>query len=165
MKKIKDRVLLGIVSGLIAAIPGRLLNTAEYSAGLTDAKYSHMAASLFTNKENSDLGQLLGSVANEAMVTTTGVAITYTLSATGRDSAVIKGIGVGTMYWFGLYGLTSALGILPKSKKPLSPLLGFVDHIIFGASCGLIASKLGDDSLFPDNEIKTPEDKLPLISH
>ncbi|WP_366923076.1 hypothetical protein MFMK1_003569 [Metallumcola ferriviriculae] len=64
MKKIKDRFLLGVVSGLIAAIPGRLLNTAEYHAGLVDVKYGQMVSSLFTEKSkvNTKEGQLLGSI-------------------------------------------------------------------------------------------------------
>ncbi len=165
MKKIKDRIFLGIVSGLIGGMPGKLLNTIEYCNGLTDVKYGQMAASLFTSKKRSNLGQLLGSVSNEALVTSTGIAITYTLSATGRDFAVLKGMGIGIVYWFGLYGLSSRIGLSPKNKKPLSSLLGLIDHIIFGTLSGVIASNLGDDSLFPDNVIKTPKDKLPLFSH
>ncbi len=122
MKKLKDRVFLGIVSGLIAAIPGRLLNTVEYRHGLVDSKYGQMAASLFTNKENSDLGQLLGYITNQVLTTTTGVATAYTLSAAGRDFAPLKGMGLGIIYWLGLYGLGSKIGLSPKNKKPLSTI-------------------------------------------
>jgi len=46
--------------------------------------------------------------------TTTGVATTYTLSATGRDYAVLKGMAIGGLYWFGLYGLSTKLGMPAK---------------------------------------------------
>lgn len=163
MRKIRDRILLGVVSGLLGALPADFLNKIQYNLGLTDRKYNEMASSLFTKKNKSTTGKILGSIANETLNASVGVTTTYTLSATGRDHAILKGVGVGMVYWFGLYGLTSGLGLLPKSKKPLTPLLSFVDHVIGGASIGLIVSKLGDDSLFPDKEVREGE-KLPLIS-
>ncbi len=39
-----------------------------------------------------------------------------------------------------------------KSKKPLTALLSFGDHLIFGAVTATLVSKLGDDSLFPSNK-------------
>ncbi|WP_050780776.1 hypothetical protein [Dethiobacter alkaliphilus] len=159
--KIKDRFLLGVISGLFGTIPVDALNSAQYRMGLTDRKYAHMAARFFTPKERT----ILGPVANETLNTSIGVMIAYALSASGRDFAALKGAGVGALYWFTLYGLTTGLGLLPKSKKPLSSILGFTDHLIAGATIGMIAGKLGDDSLFPDNKIKTVEEKTPLIFH
>lgn len=155
MQKIKDRILLGIFSGLIGSVPGRLLNAVEYDLGLTDSTYGQMAAHQFIskNKINTPDGVLLGSVANELIALSTGIAITYTLSATGRDHALIKGMGVGSFYWFLLYGLSSQLGKTPKSKKPLSLLYSLVDHLIFGSTASIIISEFGDDSLFPDSQI------------
>ena len=42
-----------------------------------------------------------------------------------------------------------------SNQKPLAPLLSFVDHVLFGGLLGLIAPKIGDDSLFPDNKQQT----------
>lgn len=165
MLKIKDRIVLGILSGIIGSIPGRLLNTIEYDLGIVDSKYGQMAAGLFIskNKVNTPTGKLLGSVANEFLATTTGIAVTYTLSATGRDKAVLKGMGVGSLYWFLLYGLSAPLANTSKSKKPASPLFSLVDHLIFGATASIVTSKFGDDSLFPDGRIKSSNNKLPII--
>lgn len=165
MKKIKDRLLLGIVSGLIGAIPGRLLNTAEYRKGLVDMKYGQMAANLFTNKAliNTPHGKILGSLANELLTTTTGTAITYVLSATGRDHRTLKGMSVGILYWFLLNGLGTKLTATTNKSKPISHIYGLFDHLLFGAITAEIATRLGDDSLFPDNEIKTKNMKLPLV--
>lgn len=146
---------------MLGAIPVDALNSVHYRMGLTDRKYAHMASRFFTRGERT----LLGPVANETLNASVGVTVTYALSASGRDFAAIKGAGVGALYWFALYGLTTGLGLLPKSKKPLSSILGFTDHLIGGACIGMIAAKMGDDSLFPDNEIQTAEDKTPLILH
>jgi len=97
------------------------------------------------------------------MVSVTGTVITYILSVTGRDKAMIKGAGLGIMQWIGIWGLLPKLGLTVKSNKPLTHILSFVDHAIFGATTGLLASKIGDDSLFSDSEIKEDE-KLPLTA-
>lgn len=163
--RIKDRILLGVISGLVGAIPGRLLNSIEYDLGYVDSKYGQMAASQFINKKkiNTPLGKLLGSAANGILAATTGVAVTYTLSATGRDRAVLKGIGVASLYWVLLYAISTRLGKTAKHIKPASPLLSLVDHLIFGTMSGIISSECGDDSLFPDGRIKSSQHKLPLI--
>lgn len=160
--KIKDRFLLGVVTGLIASIPGRVLNEIEYRMGLTEHTYEKAAGSIFVqhNEINTPAGKAIGIIANQALVATAGVATTYVLSATGRDNAVTKGIGIKMLYWMLLEGLPSNLGIAISHKKPQTPLLSILDHIIFGASCGYLASKLGDDSLFPD---ATPQ--LPLVAN
>ncbi|MDT3700650.1 MAG: hypothetical protein RO469_14660 [Thermincola sp.] len=164
MKKIKDRILLGAVSGFLAGLPADFLNKIENKLGLTDRSYDEMASSLFAHKNKSTTGKVLGSFANQTLNCSAGVLTAYTLSATGRDHAVLKGIGVGVLYWFALYGVTSGSGMLPKSKKPLTSLLGFVDHIVGGATIGLAVSRLGDDSLFPDQPNPKPGQKLPLVS-
>lgn len=165
MEKIRDRVVLGIITGLIGAIPGRLLNAVEYNRGLSDAKYGQMAASVFVSGKavNTPRGRLIGSVANLIIACTTGLTTTYLLSCTGRDYAAVKGIGVGTLYWFGLHGLTPRLGLAVKGKSNRTPLLSLIDHIIFGSLSGILASNLGHDSLFPDRKATVPEDKLPLL--
>ncbi|MEW6622649.1 MAG: hypothetical protein AB1420_05915 [Bacillota bacterium] len=67
MKKIKNRILLGVVSGLLGAIPSNILNAVEYNLGLTDRKYEQMAASIFTTQKDSSIGQLVGALANESL--------------------------------------------------------------------------------------------------
>lgn len=67
------------------------------------------------------------------------------------------------MQWIGMWGMFSKLGLTVKSNKPLTHILGCIDHAVFGAAAGLLASKLGDDSLFPDSQVKKGE-KLPLVA-
>ena len=49
--KIKDRILLGIVSGLAASMPGRVLNELEFKRGLTDQTYEQAASSIFVKRK------------------------------------------------------------------------------------------------------------------
>lgn len=168
MLKIKDRIILGIVSGVIASLPGRFINALEYRTGLTDIQYDQMASSLFLPKNKIKTGEakVTGSIINHTMVGLTGILITYLLSATGRDKAMIKGIGVTSALWITIYGLAPKFGVKVKSKKTFAPILSFIDHALLGSLCGFFSSKLGHDSLFPDTQIsdQNANEKLPLFS-
>jgi multidrug transporter EmrE-like cation transporter len=164
MKKIQDRVLLGVISGTLAAIPGRILNKIEFEAGLTDSRYEQMAALLFVSKKDvhKQPGKVIGKIANGLLANAVGITTTYTLSTTGRDYAILKGIGVTSLAWLGMYGFGTQAK-MRKSKKPLVPLLSYLDHVIFGTTTALLVKTLGDDKLFPDNQIETEQGKLPLV--
>lgn len=163
--KIRDRIILGVISGLIAGIPGRLINAVEYKENLTDIRYNQLAASLFIpkNKTNTIEGKALASFVNNINLGVVGVMTTYILSLTGRDKAIIKGMGTGAISWIMLNGVVSNLGLGIKSKKPISPILSFADHVIFGLLTGYLISKLGDDALFPDDK-ENSKDKIPIIA-
>ena len=92
----------------------------------------------------------------------TGIVVSYLLSATGRDKAIIKGMGIGAILWIFINGLVIHLGLKIKSRKPMSPIFSFLDHIIFGSLAAFLVSKLGDDRLFP-NKGKSSE-KIPLVN-
>ena len=150
MQKIKDSILLGVISGLLGAVPGRLLNKAEFALGFTDSRYEEMAAIPFVKKKeiNKPIGKNIGKIANGLLTSVVGVSTTYVLKRTGRDHAILKGMGIAGLSWLGLYSLSTQTHIR-KSKKPLTALLSFGDHLIFGATTGTLAARLGDDSLFP----------------
>jgi hypothetical protein len=87
MFKIKDRILLGTLSGIISAGIGRIINKINYEKGLTDIRYNPLAAELFLPKKlcNTEGGALLGFIVNNINVAVNSIAITYLLSATGKD--------------------------------------------------------------------------------
>lgn len=91
-----------------------------------------------------------------------GTAITYIFALTGKDKATIKGAGIGAMMWVGIAGLLTNLGLKVQSKKPATPLINLAEHIFFGALCGSIIAKMGQDSLFPDETVRDKE-KVPVF--
>jgi hypothetical protein len=170
MKKIQDRIFLGFVAGILGAIPGRFINKIEFGLGLTDSRYEEMAALLFVNKRDLDeaKGKNVGRIANSLLASVLGVITTYVISRTGRDYAIFKGMGVTSLAWLGVYGLSTQSQIR-KSKKPGVALLSFFDHLIFGATAATLVLKLGDDSLFPSKnkqcyQQSTTEDSIPNVS-
>jgi hypothetical protein len=166
MIKIKDRILLGVVSGLIGAIPPRLINEMEYKKGLTDLRYNRICLSLFTkkNKDTSINGNTLAALTNGVNSSAIGILIAYLYSFTGRDHALIKGAGAGAFAWVILNGFVGSQLLKQKSKSPVPPILSFIDHLIGGGSVGYLVSKLGDDSLFPDTESLKRGEKLPKFA-
>ncbi|NLX92036.1 MAG: hypothetical protein GXZ07_10740 [Firmicutes bacterium] len=151
MTKIKDRIIHGIITGIIAGTPDTIINALEYRAGLTDVSYSQLGANVFlpTERINNKYARTTGLLANYAMLSISGILFTYLLSATGRDKALLKGIGFGILTWLTVYGMGAKVGLKVKPRKPLAPLLSFFDHVIFGSLLGLIAPRIGDDSIFP----------------
>ena len=166
MLKIKDRIIHGMITGILAGTPDTIINALEHRAGLNDLTYSQMGANLFLPKDkiHNKKAHSLGLLANYTVLGASGVLFSYLLSATGRDRAVMKGISYGIISWLAVYGLGARIGLTVGTKKPLAPLLSFVDHAIFGCLLGLIAPKIGDDSLFPDSNKGGEEKQQPLFA-
>ncbi|HOP69058.1 MAG: hypothetical protein WBK48_06835 [Dethiobacteria bacterium] len=158
MVKIKDRIVLGIASGLLCSIPGRLFNKMQRILGLTDLTYEQQAASIFVHRNQLDTApsKIVGYVTNQFLAASLGVVTAYLLSATGRDSALVKGVGVSLTYWMLLEGLTRRLGLALPSRRATSPFLSLLNHVIFGAFCGPVTAMLGDDRLFPEASGQIP---------
>lgn len=156
MTKISDRIIHGMITGIIAGTPDTIINALEHRAGLTDVSYSQLGANVFlpTEKVNNKYAGAVGLLANYTMLSVTGILFTYLLSATGRDKALLKGIGFGIFTWLTVYGMGAKVGLKIKTRKPLTPLLSFFDHVIFGSLLGFIAPRTGDDIMFPDRKGK-----------
>ncbi len=162
--KIKDRVLLGVVSGILAAIPALSVNIYEHKKGLINMTYPQSAGtlSLKKSKVNTIEGKIMSNVINGIGMSSAGVATTYVMSATGRDHPILKGIGVNYLYAVIFAGILPKIGLVAK-PRPKFPILGLIEHTMTGVLSGLLVSRLGDDSLFPDNNTEKGE-RIPLIN-
>jgi len=166
MFKIKDRIVLGLLTGLIGGIPGRMTHVLEAKKGLTARRVNRIGVSLFTRKQQdtSPSGKALAMLATTVNGSVVGIAITYLLSCTGRDHAAIKGMGVGSLTWVVMNGFIGSQLLKQKSKSARPQILFFLDHALNGMLVGLLAAKFGDDSLFPDTKALAPDQKLPTIA-
>lgn len=164
MIKIKDRFLLGALGGTTASFVARLLNRYNYAKGLTDIRYNPLAARLFLDEKGtkSRPGIILGEIVNGVNTAVTGIMLVYILSATGRDKAIIKGIGIGLFSWIMVDGLLAGYVFKIKSKKPISPLAHLAEHLLYGVICAKFITCFGDNRLFPAKE-KTDSGRIPLI--
>jgi hypothetical protein len=163
--KIKDRITLGVLAGVIGGIPPTLLNTWQYRRGYVDFRYATLAASLFNpkgRKVTTGMPLVVGHIVHQMLLAVNGVATTYVLTATGRDKGMLKGAGVFLLQWLGLYGLSQKTGITTY-RTHFSDLLAFADHAIGGLCVASAVMALGDDSLFPDAPRRLVKEEVPRL--
>ncbi len=165
MRKIKDRILLGVVSGITASIIGHTVNIIEHKAKKIDPPYSLVPSKIFfdKNKDEDLTAQVTAVIANLIMASVVSTITAYTLSLTGKDKAILKGAGIWSIFWVTLAGVfyNTVLGVKPKNTK--IPLLSLADHILMGTITSLIIVKLGDSRLFPDKKM-TYRRKIPIFN-
>ncbi|HHT74194.1 MAG TPA: hypothetical protein GX008_10840 [Firmicutes bacterium] len=131
MLKIRDRVLLGTVSGLLASLPMLYLVGREAEWGLVNP------------------GQ--GLLAGRSTAPTVGIATTYLLSLTGTEGALFKGAALSTVA--GLFSPAPRPRIPnPAGAQVVGPIMGLVNRALFGGLCAALAIYLGDDRLFPQHK-------------
>lgn len=163
MKKIKDRITLGIVAGLVGT--ALKIGSDEFflRKNISKRSFRETASGVWvsTRREaKSPYGQILGSILDLGMGMVGSVGQVYILSKTGRDNLFTKGI------FFGIaYGslITAGLSALPTNKvKPKdaeSNLSYIVSHALFGLATTYAISALGDKSLWdvpPSNNYIKP---------
>ncbi len=82
----------------------------------------------------------------------------YVLKFTGKDHALMKGVGYGHGAWTLLLGGANKLGV--STIYPLEPssiLSTYAEHALYGAGTALIATTLGDEDMFRKEDIELPQ--------
>lgn len=164
MRKINDRIILGTISGIISSATLQIIDAILYRLRITDLPFVYLASKVFLTKKKTKTttGIVTSSIVNFANSGFISTLITYILSLTGKDRALIKGAGFGILMWIFIAGLLSNLGLNIKSKRPLTPLVNLGEHILFGTLCGYLITKFGDNSLFPNDNVRK-RTKIPVI--
>lgn len=164
MRKIRDRFLLGIISGLGGNIAKMAVEQVFNKTGVSKSNGYTSAAGIFLKKSDiaTPYGRAVGIIADNMIAGGLGVTCIYWLTLMGKDKYLIKGAGLGAAEWGSLYGVASKLGataIFPV--KPKDAIATFISHLAFGMTKISIAVHLGDSQLFkPSNltlEIDEPE--------
>lgn len=156
MRKIKDPVILGVVSGIIgncAKMAGNLFN--RYVLYKSETTYPEIASGLFMTKKQRQkpVGMLVGAMADFALGGILGIPMVYLLRYTGKDHAAVKGLTFGNFAWITMYGIMgrgfgTKQGVFPLDAD--TNLSAFINHSWYGLVTALTASKLGDSTLFPE---------------
>ncbi|WP_034629664.1 hypothetical protein [Desulfotruncus alcoholivorax] len=150
--KIKDRVLLGIISGFTGNIVKTIMDEALLSKKISKRSFRTAAAGVWVNKKSEATnlkGQVLGGLLDFGMAAVGGIGIVHLLSKTGRDYALTKGVLSGITLGSTITALLGALtqnGVKPKDA--MSNLSYMATHAVYGAVTSIIITKLGDSSLF-----------------
>lgn len=164
--KIKDRFMLGIISGLAGNLVKMALDEIPLRRKISQRSFRATAAGVWVNKKtqaDNSYGQLLGGIFDFGFASVGGVATVYFLSKTGRDHLVLKGIVSGVT--IGSL-ITSLLSVFPTNKvapKDAPSNLSYrASHIIYGLTTTAVAAYLGHSSLYdipPCNDYLAPTEQ------
>ncbi|MDQ7794747.1 MAG: hypothetical protein RDU89_10130 [bacterium] len=149
--KIRDRLVLGALVGLLANLPKLAIGSFAINRKWSEIDGPMVAAGVFVpgHKLRSVFGRSVGYLADASIAGLLGLVTVYALSITGKDRPALKGVILGSGMWQLVYGFLSAFGasqIRPYSPKTV--LSEFASHSVFGMTAALLATKLGDESLF-----------------
>ncbi|MHB1651557.1 MAG: hypothetical protein ACYCVD_03655 [Desulfitobacteriaceae bacterium] len=161
--KIKDSVVLSLLSGLIGTLLMDSSNFLLWRGRKTEALYGHLAGSMLmypfrTNRrKNFVIGQILHMV--------TGAVLAYPLTIifkkTGKDHHLIKGAFFGTVTWEFIYGLGKRFNIFTtKPHLTKTHYSAFLDNILYGIGTAQTIVSLADSNMFPTSHDNLMAEKL-----
>ncbi|MBC2725093.1 hypothetical protein [Desulfosporosinus sp.] len=159
MKKITDRIFLGMISGLVGLIALMGTDIISSKMRISQRSYATTAAGVWVSSRRQAekwQGQLLGTMMNIGLCMVGGVSAVKLLTTFGRDKLVPKGIFLGVTFGSVITAILSGFAqnkVRPKDAN--SNLSYLLSHALFGLASVFTAAKLGDNSLFdtpPQND-------------
>lgn len=149
--EVKDRITLGIISGIIGNMAKNLTSKLLGKTGLRDDHIHAKAAGIFMTKRmaKTESGKGLGILIDFCIACKLGILLVYLLSATGKDHHLLKGASLGQSAWIIMYGVLSSLGASKShSASAKTSFSNFLAHSIFGMIAAKAIVTLGDPNLF-----------------
>ena len=168
MRKIKDRMLLGVIAGLGGNVVKLTLSTIFQKLKWAELGSPERAAGMLIPPHTlmHKKGRMVGYLADSVVSGLLGTASVYAFSTFGKNKATLKGALAGQASWTFLYGVLGTMGVTKVS--PVSPntvLSEFVSHTAFGATSAFIITRLGDSSLFDGTiPISATPSKVQLVN-
>lgn len=166
MKKVNDRIFLGMISGVAGFMALRGIDFLSSKMKISQRSYSTTAAGVWVSSRREAekwTGQLLGTLMNVGLSMVGGVSVVKMLTTYGRDKLLPKGIFFGVTFGAFITSILSGFAsnkVKPKDAK--SNLSYFLSHAAFGLVSTFTAAKLGNDTLFdtpPLNNYSKPTEK------
>ena len=166
MKKINDRIYLGMISGAAGLVALTLVDVISSKMKISQRAYRTTAAGVWVSSRRQAEkwpGQLLGVIMNLGLSMVGGFSVVTMLTKYGRDRLVPKGIFFGVTFGAVMTAMLSGFANNKvKPKDALSNLSYIVSHAAFGLVSVFTAAKIGDNSLFdtpPQNDYSKPTEK------
>jgi hypothetical protein len=152
MKKIKDRMTLGIVSGLFGTILKIASDEVFLRTKISQRSFRETASGVWVSSRRqakNPYGQLLGAIMDLGLGMVGSVAQVQILSKTGKDDLFTKGAFFGVTFGATITAMLSGFNtnkVKPKDSK--SNLSYLISNTIFGLGATYSAALLGDESLW-----------------
>ncbi len=158
--KITDKIILGLVSGLLGNIPKIIINEALVRKGIEKKRFAEIVAGMFvTQKEAaSKKGIAFGFAGDFVSASFLGIPLVYLLSYTGKNNKIVKG-GIIGLVGLGLYrGILAKLGAKGTYPQDVTTnVFMSVTSTLWGVTTGILVSILGHKSVFAQKQAKEKE--------
>lgn len=142
---IKDKVITGVIVGLLADMVKLSVNYVLYLFKLTPVVFWQITATKFLDKDDlyKPIAYFIGGIADITVSAALGVLFVYIIHFVGSKYLFIKGVGYGFLIWVGIFG--TLLGQSVKGKIPQEPagiLVTIIAHFFFGLALSFFTWKL-----------------------
>lgn len=163
MKKIKDSLVVGILSGLIGILCMDASNFVLWRSKKTEGLYGHLAGSMIMKPSKLKKGKnfLIGQIFHMSVGSSLGIVMTLILKRFGKDHNMIKGGILSFATWGILYNFGQRMGFFrmnPRLTK--SSYAAIWHHLIFGVVTSQAIVTLADPTIFPQKVDINTQDRM-----
>lgn len=152
MKKIKDRITLGIVAGLVGTVIKTASDQFFLNKKISRRSFRETASGVWVSSRKeakSPYGQILGQIMDLGLGMVGAVAQVHLLSKTGKNNLFAKGTFFGITFGATITAMLSGFNTNKvKPKDARSNLSYIISNAFFGLGTTYAASLLGDESLW-----------------
>ena len=150
LRVFQDKIIFGVVSGLIAHGVMEIFEFFFWKANLLKHTLAHYAGSIIIDLHtlhHTSYGSVVSFLADYIYGAILGVFFIYLVTGTknlreGRGYFILKGLFYGAFLWFFSYGGLRSLSIVKlREVGPGDALIAFFLHLLFGFLLGWITHK------------------------
>ncbi len=139
----KDKVVIGIVTGLLADAIKLSFNYLAFRLNFATVVFWQIAASRFLEKNDlyQPLAYIVGGITDLTVTSIAGILFIYFLHFTGRDYIWLKGTGFGLTIWVALLGTLLVQSRVKLDLATSDIIVTAIAHLIYGLSLALFAKR------------------------
>lgn len=155
MNKIKDSMVVGILSGLIGVICMDISNLILWRTKKTEGLYGHLAGSMIMNPFRLNKGSnfLIGQIFHMSVASGIGVGMVEILKRYGKDHHYVKGGFMSVAIWSVLYNFGQRMGFYRTNPRLIkSSYSAILHHLIYGLVTSNAIVALADPAIFSRKE-------------
>jgi hypothetical protein len=134
---LKDKIIIGLLIGLLADAVKLTFNFLSFKLNFTSAVFWQLISATVLEKEDvfTPVGTLIGAAADIIVTMFLGVIFIHLIYLTGKENLWLKGIGFAMLVWVNFFVVIQ--GLLLQGKIPPEPsgiIVTIAAHFLFGLS-------------------------------
>lgn len=138
-----DSIKTGVIAGFLGALGDAIIHIPAFFLIGTSTTAHYISQLMFPNKEVTIIRFVFGFSTHFFAGATVGILLYFLLKITGRDYALLKGIGMGIVFWI-VHVIVIPNLVAPRPYLYRTELEAFVDlvaHLAYGAIASIYLIK------------------------